>query len=152
MLEGAGTVHDSQSDQMLLAFLRERDAFCPVCKYNLRGLTVARCPECGRALQLTVGAVEPFWAAWITGTIAASGSSGIAVLLVAFSIWRWPHFVRWDEYFAFFSFVVSIPIAMALLIFRRRFLRLSRPVQWVLSSLVAVLTMTQIFLFVWRVR
>jgi hypothetical protein len=148
----AATADPARSDEMLLAFVREHDAFCPVCKYNLRGLTVARCPECGRALQLTVGAVEPFLAAWITGAIGAFGSSGIAVLLVTFGLWRSPHFLRWGQYVAFYSFVSSIPIALGLLVFRRRFLRLSRLAQWLTSSLVVLLTAAQILLFVLLVR
>jgi hypothetical protein len=42
-------------DTMLLDFLRRHDAACPVCRYNLRGLTRPICPECNQELVLTVG-------------------------------------------------------------------------------------------------
>lgn len=43
-------------DDLLLRFLADREAPCPVCRYNLRSITVPRCPECGVPLQLQVGA------------------------------------------------------------------------------------------------
>ncbi len=36
----------------LRAFLAGRDAACPRCGYNLRGLVGAECPECGLGLSL----------------------------------------------------------------------------------------------------
>jgi hypothetical protein len=44
---------------LLPLFLASRDAACPACGYNLRGLREARCPECGEAIALRVGLVEP---------------------------------------------------------------------------------------------
>lgn len=38
----------------LRAFLAENDVPCPACGYNLRGARVETCPECGRALEVTV--------------------------------------------------------------------------------------------------
>ena len=46
---------DTSADPLLVAFLRDRDAYCPLCKYNLRALTSPRRPECGKALLLVVG-------------------------------------------------------------------------------------------------
>lgn len=36
----------------LAIYLADRDAPCPACGYNLRGLEGARCPECGAELTL----------------------------------------------------------------------------------------------------
>ena len=41
-------------DSLLLAFLADRDVACPVCRYNLRGLKGALCPECSAPLRLDV--------------------------------------------------------------------------------------------------
>ncbi|MCA9288569.1 MAG: hypothetical protein KDA05_08285 [Phycisphaerales bacterium] len=46
---------DPKPDPTLIAFLRERDAPCPVCSYNLRGLAASKCPECAAPLHLEVG-------------------------------------------------------------------------------------------------
>src|SRR5687767_8462552 len=42
--------------ELLLAFVRDRDAHCPRCDYNLRNLTQPVCPECREELTLSVGA------------------------------------------------------------------------------------------------
>lgn len=36
------------------AFLRNHDLPCPACRYNLRGVTVMTCPECGESLARAV--------------------------------------------------------------------------------------------------
>ena len=36
----------------LVNYLAEHDAACRTCRYNLRGVRAANCPECGRALSL----------------------------------------------------------------------------------------------------
>ncbi len=41
-------------DEALRLFLAARDAPCPGCGYNLRGIQEATCPECGRAIELTI--------------------------------------------------------------------------------------------------
>ncbi len=43
----------------LRARRRVRAGFCPKCRYNLTGLTVPRCPECGRGVVLPVSARSP---------------------------------------------------------------------------------------------
>ncbi len=49
----------SPADADLLAsYLAARDAHCPACRYNLRGLSGDACPECGRPLRLTLEARE----------------------------------------------------------------------------------------------
>lgn len=43
---------ESPTATELRDFLADRDAPCPSCTYNLRGLSGPACPECGRALVL----------------------------------------------------------------------------------------------------
>ncbi len=43
------------ADAALVSFLSGRDAPCPACGYNLRGVEASRCPECGGPLELTLG-------------------------------------------------------------------------------------------------
>jgi hypothetical protein len=66
---------------MLLEFLREHDAACPVCGYNLRALTRPVCPECGQELVLTVGAAR-LRLGWLMAAVAPGFFSGIAAVFV----------------------------------------------------------------------
>ncbi|MGQ0628432.1 MAG: nucleotidyltransferase family protein [Phycisphaerales bacterium] len=49
---GAGTPAPASPD--LEAFLVDRDVPCPSCHYNLRGVAVERCPECGEPIALGI--------------------------------------------------------------------------------------------------
>ncbi|HEV7298939.1 MAG TPA: hypothetical protein VGN72_06195 [Tepidisphaeraceae bacterium] len=71
----------SGAAQMLLAFLREHDAACPVCGYNLRALTRPVCPECGHELVLTVGAAR-VRLGWLMAAVAPGFFSGIAAVFL----------------------------------------------------------------------
>jgi hypothetical protein len=134
-------------EQFLLQFIQAHDVACPVCKYNLRALTVPRCPECGRALKLTVGTIEPYLTAWITLVVAAFASTGIAFLLDAYALCKGVHFLNAGEDAAFFSFNLSIPLALAAIFLRRAFLRFSGLIQWPLAVAVLFLTLAQIAAF-----
>ena len=45
---------ERSADPVLVGYLAGRDAPCPRCGYNLRGVESSRCPECGGALELTL--------------------------------------------------------------------------------------------------
>jgi hypothetical protein len=70
---------------MLLEFLREHDADCPVCGYNVRALTRPICPECKQELTLTVGAAR-LHMGWLFAAIAPGFFSGIAAIFVLIPI------------------------------------------------------------------
>jgi hypothetical protein len=73
----------SSEHAWLLEYLRDHDAVCPLCKYNLRGLTQPRCPECGRDVRLTVGLTEPHLRSLIIFLVALSLSAGCGMLSIA---------------------------------------------------------------------
>ena len=76
---------DSEADVIrLVEFLATRDAPCPLCGYNLHGLTRDICPECGRQLQLSVGLTDPFLRAWVI--LAVAVFSGVQDSFCAASI------------------------------------------------------------------
>ena len=143
--------------EALVEFLRHRDAWCPACRYNLRGLTSPRCPECGRELRLSVGAIEPFLRAWITLVVAACSAAGVGVLfgwiVIAFGF---PYdgyrhretILRW----IIGVFMVTVPIAPLVLITRRRFLRLSKRAQWTIVGPAAVVTVAAFLLLLATIR
>lgn len=114
----------------LTAFLRDRDAACPLCSYNLRGLTGTTCPECGREIQLTIGLTDPFLAAWITlaAALATSGGMGICVAIISVRETGFKGDPLFDA--ALWWFLLCMPLTGAAVIWRRRFLRIGRGAQW----------------------
>src|SRR4051812_37133087 len=75
----------SRAQDLLLEFLRDHDAACPVCGYNLRTLTRPICPECGQELVLTVGAAR-LRLGWLMAAVAPGFFSGISAGFVLFAI------------------------------------------------------------------
>ncbi len=73
----------ADADTLLLEFLRDRNAACPRCGYNLRNLSGTTCPECRELLSLTVGFRKPRFG-WFIVAIAPGIFSGIcaAMLLI----------------------------------------------------------------------
>src|SRR5687767_15104169 len=71
----------SRAQEMLLDFLREHDAPCPVCGYNLKALTRPICPECGQDLVLAVGAAR-LRLGWLFAAVAPGFFSGIAAVFL----------------------------------------------------------------------
>ena len=136
---------DTSADPLLVTFLRDRDAYCPLCKYNLRALTSPRCPECGQALSLAVGLAEPYLSAWITLAGALAASAGVGLFFgTLFVLGNRPSpSVSLEQLVLFvfdLYFVATIPLAVCTVIFRRRFLRLNRTVQWGLAVSAAFLS------------
>lgn len=70
---------DPDNAARLLEFLQHHDAPCPVCHYNLRGLTAPRCPECDHKLELTVGA-SGVRIGWFIAALAPFMSAGLGAL------------------------------------------------------------------------
>ncbi|MHC5114830.1 MAG: hypothetical protein ACYTGP_10435 [Planctomycetota bacterium] len=69
----------------LVEFLRNRDAPCPQCGYNLRDLNQPRCPECHQDLVLTVGVTRPRFL-WFLLAVTPFTFSAIAALLLLIPI------------------------------------------------------------------
>ena len=73
----------SPDSDLLQAYLAGRDAPCPVCGYNLRGLDSQKCPECGARLTLRIGAdvrLGP-WIAALLGMALPLGFLGMTCLI-----------------------------------------------------------------------
>jgi hypothetical protein len=75
----------ADADELLLAFVRERDMPCPACGYNLRNLSQPVCPECRERLTLSVGQRRQRVELLILA-IAPSAFSGIAGLILLLPI------------------------------------------------------------------
>ncbi len=59
ILNGALYARAMTDDQLVAAYLADREFPCPRCGYSLRGLTRAQCPECGRELRLRLETIGP---------------------------------------------------------------------------------------------
>lgn len=118
----------SRSQEMLLEFLRDNDAACPVCGYNVRALTRPVCPECRQELILTVGAAN-LRLFWLLAALAPGFFSGIAACFVLIPIvgvyvesgaFIWPFIIV--DAFGWSSGIFAILLAAR----RHRFLALPR--------------------------
>ena len=76
----------AEHDALLLAYLGGHDEPCPMCEYNLRGLTGTVCPECGEALRLRVSLSEPKMAAYLCGLIGLSAGVGFSGIFLVFGV------------------------------------------------------------------
>jgi hypothetical protein len=130
-------------DPVLAAFLTDRDVPCPHCSYNLRGLSRPLCPECGKLIQLTVGAVDPSSPAWIAMVAVLCGAGGIGGVLIYFSIREGiPMHMGWLtwQYVCFYAIMACAPASVAAIFVRRPFQRLRPTHQWRIAMPVIVMT------------
>jgi hypothetical protein len=133
----ASTSAPASDDTFLIAWLFDRDAECPLCKYNLRGLTSPRCPECGEALRLGVSLVEPYLKAWMAVAAGLLLPAGVGLLfLIAVTREGWPPRAPLWANIALAYIIGCIPLSIASLARRRNFLRLSRPAQHTIAGIV----------------
>lgn len=121
--------HESDQ-QMLLAFVAERDAPCPACGYNLRMLSKPICPECGLALKLTVGSDVAYRRAWAITlcTNAMVAGAGLFFLLITLAEGG-PNPQRFLEYLWYTAPILWIPVPIILFGIRRWFCGLKTGVQ-----------------------
>ena len=125
--------HDAD---FLVDWLAHRDTPCPACGYNLRGLVGPTCPECGRGLRLGVSLSEQVLGAWIATLVALLLPAGFGLyLMVVWSVMFLKNGVRVlsmpPTQLALIAIylLASVPLSIALIFGRRRFLRWSAAVQ-----------------------
>ena len=73
---------DDKERALLLNFLTERDVYCPLCQYNLRNSTVTNCPECGKAIRLTVVTPNLALHAWGLLMFVLTLPAGIGIIFL----------------------------------------------------------------------
>ena len=145
--------HASSDVRLLTEFLATRSATCPLCGYNLRGLTSPRCPECGRRLRLSVGLTEPYLGAWVllaAATCAAAGTGVFFTLMVLTNGWPTGGGSEMERFFlsaALLYFMFSIPVAAAVLVARRPILRLKTDWQWTIAWFFVAATCCAMLVF-----
>lgn len=135
-------------------YLQDRDIECPRCGYNLRSLTGVQCPECGTRLVLAVREAEPRMGAWIALTVMVCLNAGVGLLIVGVSVKQG----RFQDTLLELPTVVgtifmmaSLLLAPALLLFRRRFLRLGLGWQRCISFAGVVVGGISLVTFIWEI-
>lgn len=74
------------ADELLIRFLQRGGVRCPVCNYDLTGLTDDKCPECGEALKLAVRPRSGRGGAWIVGLLAHAGALGFFLIVAIYGL------------------------------------------------------------------
>ena len=131
--------HDADD---LTRWLADRDVPCPLCGYNLRGLTGDRCPECGQPLRLSVALAEPYLKPWLTLAASLLVPAGLGILWACLVPFLGLPGRRRDQATVLLPIlyqIATIPLA-GLVIWRRRSIqRWSRGSQWRVAGLAALL-------------
>jgi hypothetical protein len=139
--------------EYLIHWLANRDAFCPLCNYNLRALQTPRCPECGEGLRLRVMLAEPYLKAWICLAASSSAGAGLGILcLICITKLGWPRRSEWWLTFPILIAISTIPISMIAVFRRKRLLRLSRSLQWIFALFAMFLVFIALIIFGANVR
>jgi hypothetical protein len=128
--------------EYLIHWLANRDAFCPLCNYNLRALQTPRCPECGEALRLRVTLAEPYLTAWIWLAAASFAGAGIGLLFLYVLVSE-GYRSGGDGSMIFPSAVTisMIPVSLLAVVGRRRIQRLPPGIQWAFASFATILVL-----------
>jgi hypothetical protein len=136
-------------EQQLLHYIAERDVPCPLCGYNLRALTVPRCPECGREITLVIRAVNLCPRAWVALTVSLLASAGLGLFLIPFLVaeGKVPGGNGPFTHALAVYFIAAIPLAGLVLLIRRRLIRLDRHVQWLLAAAAVCVSLAAFVLF-----
>jgi len=120
-------------------WLKGRDAVCPVCGYNVRSLTLARCPECATGLKLALEAETVLWIPWALASISLAlglGFDAVATILLLGGFlwnppppWMWPPVLALIGAFATLSLGSGVGL-VGVLTRRRAWMRRRRSIQW----------------------
>lgn len=143
--------------EFLKSFLAERDVPCPMCKYNLRGLAMPSCPECGSEIEIAVGLTEPRMGAFIAGAVGLAMGVGFNGLILGWVGWVYalsePGPPRLREFYVLpIGLVVTLGALVAWLLKRKKIRMSQGPERWVLAALCYLLSLGSAVMFFSSVR
>ncbi len=137
----------SPSDsRLLLDFVAGRDCTCPVCRYNVRDLTTAVCPECGCTLRLQVGTPTPRIGSILLLMSPLVAVAGIGLLFAITAVFYGPP-PAWGFYVIEIAALVDLVGCFVIHRNRHRYMRRNRKTQallillsWVFHVLLLVVS------------
>lgn len=144
-------------DDALAAFLERRDEPCPVCRYNLRGIDRAQCPECGARLDLRVGSIDLRLGPWllaVLGVAVPMGFTGVLGVIAAIGARQPALWTARDWLGLACAWALALVYGgMLLWTVRRRprFLRRPRVEQWWRAAALTVFAALPLAVFVWLI-
>ena len=150
-----GEMLPTDETELLLHYLRSHDAVCPLCKYNLRNLTVPRCPECGRAIKIAVGLVEQVLWPYVTLLVGLLLPAGMGLLVWVFAIIEGLRFYERQhgiDLLLTLCLQASVFPAVLGVVFRRRFLKFKPRVQVALALSASAIGVGLFAAFVFMMR
>ena len=144
----------SRAQGLLLDFLSDHDAPCPVCGYDLKALTRPICPECRHDLALTVGVQSGrLRLGWLLVALVPGFFCGIAACLLAIpttAVYFEDGIVVWPFVGAVLFGWCSGVFAIILVTQRNRFIAQSRSRQrWIVLILAAIHLVGLGLFFLW---
>ncbi len=147
-MSALGPQPSSDEHEFLRSFLHERDALCPVCRYNLRNLTSGTCPECGQRVALRVGAPHLRLGvfAWALAPMLMMTGAGCFVLLVVMMEGP-PPGADWGLWGLFGLAAFDVPLAGVLYRNRVSFFRRSHAKQVQAAALIWALHLILMLVF-----
>ncbi len=108
-------------DPHFITFVAGRDVPCPVCEYNLRDLTLDRCPECGERLVLQLTRAEPMLGLFLAFVLPLLGAAGLGLIFVM--LWATNGGPGPDQVLPIAAFIACIPVAAVAVMIRKWFMR-----------------------------
>jgi hypothetical protein len=145
-----------EHDELVRAFLANRDERCPQCRYNLRGVQTPVCPECAAPLVLTFTVAKP---SQLTRRLTACAgftmflwsASSLAAYLVVLGIKNFAS-TWWLAFANVSASAVALTIAVGYVASRGR--QHSRDSRWthavlVGASVTALYLLTSVIQWVW---
>lgn len=123
-------------ERLLREFLAANDAACPVCGYNLRGLSASTCPECNAPLALGVTSENLSIGPWVLAIVSfamAAGFDGVVATLLTIAMIANPP-PHWMPYTMVGMFMVLAITSLACVVRvvkkRKRWAFQTRRIQW----------------------
>ena len=100
------------SPELLRSYLKDHDAPCPVCGYNLRGVVMTSCPECDSPIELTVGSSNSRLGAWLFAMLAFAMALGFDLVIGAMMVLS-VVMTRGEDAGALFLMISLVTLALA---------------------------------------
>jgi hypothetical protein len=134
---------NESDEQFLIRYLWHHHVSCPRCGNELHGLKEAVCPGCREALRIGVGMAQPPLRGWLAVAVPTIGSAGVGLMLLILVLTRGLPSERRYPFVqvSVLYFCLAIPLALGLVIWRRKVMRWGGMAQgwaagiaWVLSA------------------